>query len=277
MLDRFLARPNYFPFRKLFWKYWYNSFAYNTFNSNVEIDFMNYGYAELDSEVNLLTTPNFLNQGEHYCLQLYHYVASAIPLEGLDVIEIGCGRGGGTEYIKRCFKPKSMTGVDFARGNIDLCQKKYSVPQLEFYTGDAESLSFEKDAFDVVINIESSHCYGNEELFFREAYRVIRPGGYFLFADFRPQEAISATKEKLKLAGFELVKEQIITDNVVKSLDLDHQRKLQLILEKSPKYIRGMSKWFSANQGTPVYQAFKNKELEYFYYVLQKPAIAVSN
>ena len=51
--------------------------------------------------------------------------------------------------------------------------------------GDAENLPFEDNSFDAIINVESSHCYGNVEQFLREVHRVLRPGGDFLFVDLR--------------------------------------------------------------------------------------------
>jgi ubiquinone/menaquinone biosynthesis C-methylase UbiE len=268
MFKKFLARPNYFPFRRLFWKVWYNRFASDY--TEVDIACMNYGFAELDS----LEKPLILDaadEEERYCFQLYHHVASAISLEGLDVLEVGCGRGGGSNYIRHSFNPKSMTGVDYAESNIELCKKKFPSEQLNFCVGDAESLSFDRDSFDAVVNVESSHCYGNEEIFFAEVFRVLRPGGYFLFTDFRPQEAINLTKERLKNAGFEMIKEEIITANVLQSMNLEEERKIKTIHDKNPRYIHKISKWFVAVQGTPIYEAFKNREQEYFCYCLQKP------
>ena len=46
-------------------------------------------------------------------------------------------------------------------------------------------LPFPDASFDVVINVESSHCYGHVDRFFAEVARVLRPGGWFLYTDFR--------------------------------------------------------------------------------------------
>src|SRR5690349_1400475 len=59
--------------------------------------FMNYGYAALDDRPAFLTlrAEDLLNR---FCIQLYHHVASAVDLTGRDVLEVGCGRGGGAAY-----------------------------------------------------------------------------------------------------------------------------------------------------------------------------------
>ena len=66
---------------------------------------------------------------------------------------------------------------------------------LSFEVGDAENLASADGAFDVVANIESSHCYGNIPRFTREVARVQGddPGK-------GPQVETSAVKRRAKLA-----------------------------------------------------------------------------
>ena len=42
----------------------------------------------------------------------------------------------------------------------------------------------------MVINVESSHCYGNFPKFVDEVYKVLKPGGIFAITDFRSTEEI---------------------------------------------------------------------------------------
>ena len=59
---------------------------------------MNYDYAELDgSELDLHDHP----EKDRYFIQLYHYVAAAVELNGKKVLEVGSGRGGGASYVAR--------------------------------------------------------------------------------------------------------------------------------------------------------------------------------
>src|SRR5258708_14045516 len=55
---------------------------------------------------------------------------------------------------------------------------------VEFVGGDAENLPFAKASFDVVINVESAHCYGSIDRFLAEVHRVLRSSGRLAFADF---------------------------------------------------------------------------------------------
>jgi ubiquinone/menaquinone biosynthesis C-methylase UbiE len=267
MLNSFIARPNNYPFRRFFWRNFYNAFASKY--AEIDIVFMNYGYLDLSPNAEQLRL-NIADEEERYCLQLYHHVAGAVSLEGLDVLEVGCGRGGGASYIKRYLKPKTMTGVDFSRRNIEFCQNHHFVSQLNFTLGDAESLPFNDSLFDAVVNVESSHCYGSCERFFAEVFRVLRPNGNFLFTDFRPKEVVDKTTQQLIDAGFKIIKAEKITPNVLKSMDLQNDRKLKIINQSIPKYLHIFANWFAASAGTPVYEALKDGTLEYVSYTLQK-------
>jgi ubiquinone/menaquinone biosynthesis C-methylase UbiE len=267
ILNNFIARPNDYPFRRFLWKTWYNLFASNF--GNIKIAFLNYGYTDLQPDAKQLELSSY-EEKERYCIQLYHHVANAISLFGLDVLEVGCGRGGGSSYITRYLHPRTMTGIDISESNISFCQKYHSVPKLTFRVGDAESLPFDDCSFDTIVNVESSHCYGSMERFFTQVFRVLRPNGHFLFADFRPKDAIDKTTKLLEASGFKILKSEIITPNILKAMDLENERKLAIINQDIPKHLHIVANWFAGCQGTPVYEAFKNRNLEYLCYVLQK-------
>jgi ubiquinone/menaquinone biosynthesis C-methylase UbiE len=235
---------------------------------------MNYGYAELDASAQPLRLDN-ADEKERYCLQLYDQVAGAAPLKDLEVLEVGCGRGGGASYMMRYLKPMSLTAIDFSRRNINMCQRRYSLPGLTFQMGDAEALQFKPESFDAVVNVESSHCYSNEERFFSEAFRVLRCGGHFLFADFRPAEQVALMEDRLRNVGFAFIEKKVINPNVAQALALDHERRLEVLSTyKEPifqRYFSDSSKTFSGNKDTPIYDDIKANRLTYFRYVLRKP------
>ena len=253
--------------KRSLWRMWYQYLTTN--DEDADLLFMNYGFANLDSNAKKL----FLKGSDEkyrFCIQLYRHVVSSVNLREKDVLEVGCGRGGGSSHIVKHLKPKSMTGIDFSEKAIDFCNRYYSIDGLSFSHGDAESLPFEENTFDVVVNVESSHCYGYMEHFLREVYRVIRPNGYFLFADFRSKDKIFSLREQLKNSGFELLKEEIITPNVLRALELGHESKLGLIQQKAPKVLHKPLESFIGIKGSKIYESLRMKEVEYLNYVLQK-------
>jgi len=244
--------------------YWYVSRS----DKNGELSFLNYGYVNGNGKLKLKEE----DEGNRYSIQLYNHVATSanIRLDGLDVLEVGCGRGGGSSYIARYLKPEFMTGVDLCDRAVRFCRKHHSVDGLSFSHGDALDLSFEDNGFDAVINVESSHHYADMDLFLREVYRVLKPGGYFLFADLREKGLVDSLREQLSDSGMKVIKEEMITPYVLKSLDLDSERKQEIINRLAPRFLHGAAKDFAAVKGTKPYEAIATGRKEYVHFVLQK-------
>ncbi len=234
-----------------------------------DVAMMNYGYAPLGEP----GTPLELaaeEEANRYGIALYHRVAGAVDLRGKDVLEIGCGRGGGAAFIKRQFAPRSVTGVDFAEKAIAFCRRRYAIDGLQFVTGDAERLTFPEASFDAVVNVESSHCYPHFDRFVQEVKRVLRPTGHFLFADFRPQPAVESLRDQLRLSGLTMVEEERITPNVVRALDLDTERRVAFAQRHIPGPLRDIFNDFAGVRGSQAYQEFQSAKTEYLRFVLQK-------
>jgi len=254
-------------FRRLMIRLWYESLV--VLDREREITFMNYGYSGLGPDSNEMALDNG-ETANRYCIQLYHHVAGGIDLKGKDVIELGSGRGGGASYISRYLQPRSMIGIDISRKAIEFCNNYYSIDGLSFSHGDAENLPLADSTADVIINLESSHCYGSMTRFLSEVYRVLRPDGYFLFSDHRDRDKLSLLADQLKDSGLTLVREEDITLNVVRALELDDDRKKRLIGQKCPKLLRREAEEFAAMKGTRAYQSFKTGYSRYLSFVLHK-------
>lgn len=232
--------------------------------------FLNYGYVELGPLPNKLELlPE--DETDRLSIQLYHHVAGAVELRGLDLLEVGCGRGGGSSYIRRYLKPNSVTGIDLAQEAIDFCQSYYKLDGLRFFDGDAERLEFADESFDAVVNLESSHCYGDVDKFLSEVRRVLRPGGYFLFADLRLSEGLPLLESQLKNSGLEILKTQFITANVVKAMGLESEKKSSLIERFAPRLMQPFGRIFAGVKGSSTLTTLASGERVYKSFVLRKP------
>lgn len=232
--------------------------------------FMNYGFKPLDPAA----PPIFLDsrdEPDRLCIQLYHQVAAAIDLKGAEVLEVGSGRGGGSHYIARYLHPKSMTGLDLASRAVDLCNRQCRAPNLRYVQGDAMNLPFPDESFDAVINVESSHCYPDFKRFLCEVARVVRPGGWFLFADLRGGNGMAKLQQTLREGPLEVVQEEMITPNVLVSLDESSDAKEELIRSNVPRWIKAHFNNFAAVRGTRVYEDFVNGHYQYLRAALRKP------
>jgi len=235
-----------------------------------QIALMNYGYVPLDSgdPVPILTD---VEEKDRCALQLYHAVAGAVDLAGKDVLEIGCGRGGGAVYIATRLGPRSVTGVDLCKSSIAYCRTRYDVSNLTFEQGDAEALTFPDASFDAVVNIESSHCYNRSEDFLDAVARVLRPGGYFLFADFRIERGLEQFGDLMRERGLEIIEDVNINPNVFAALERDSDRKCEYILSKVPRRRHAQFLVFAAVEGTDIYNGVRDGTVIYGRIVARKP------
>jgi len=249
---------------------WYDYLS--ALDTGTSMLFMNYGYTELNHKTDELEL-EANDEEDRYSIQHYHHVASPMDWLGLEALEVGCGRGGGCSYLKRYLQPKSMIGMDISANAIGFCSRNYSMEGLSFLRGDAEALPFADHAFDVIINLESSHCYANVEIFFREVFRVLKPGGHFLYADFRKSEEIDNWRAQLENAGLELLQGENITPNVARSLDLDHDRKHKLINQYIPRILHRPFNAIAGMKGSRfIYGSFKSGDKIYMSFALRRPA-----
>jgi SAM-dependent methyltransferase len=250
------------------WAYraWYHQLA--RLDRHGEVTYTNYGFDWPDGE----PQPRLHEDDEPHRLgiQLYHHVATAVDLAGRDVLEIGCGRGGGASYIARYLEPRSTTGLDLDGGAVKFCRRNHCAPGLRFRRGSSEALPFPAGSFDAVVNVESSHCYGSMHTFLRQVHRVLRPDGHFLLADFRSRERVGILRGQFARAGFRIERERAITANVFAALARDNDRKLALIHRRVPYPLRAVFNQFAATEGTPTWEAFRTGSWEYLSFVLRR-------
>lgn len=235
--------------------------------------FLNYGFAALEEPYTTLDLPED-QVDDRTGMQLYNHIASAVELKGLEALEVGCGRGGGTSFVFDRLGLRRMVGVDLAERAVADASRIYGRPGLTYEVGDAENLRFNNESFDAVLNVESSHCYPNMDRFLAEVFRVLRPGGHLLIADLRPAEDVGEFRSFLVDSGLEIVVEEDITANVVKALEIDSDRRVAMIESTAPKASWAQMKDFAGVAGTPGFGRFADREVLYTRFVARRPAPA---
>jgi ubiquinone/menaquinone biosynthesis C-methylase UbiE len=248
----------------------YNLISYFDLGDN--LTFMNYGYISFDSNSPALS---LLPEDEKYRfqIQMYDHIAGQIDWDGKEALEVGSGRGGGAAYIKRHFQPKSMTGVDLSDRAVAFCSRHHSgVDGLRFIQGDAEALKFPDESFDIIINVESSLYYPNVETFFKQVDRILKPDGYFLYADMRFLEEVENWRSQLMATGLELLSEQDVTRNAKRALSLNQEYRRGLIKKYVPGVFRLIFYRFGGADGGRLADDIPGHgERVYKIFVLRKP------
>jgi ubiquinone/menaquinone biosynthesis C-methylase UbiE len=228
---------------------------------------MNYGYHAHDFSPPLQAS----DENERYPIHLYHHVATQIDIADKTVLEVGSGRGGGASYLMRYLNPESYVGIDISEMAVDLCNKIHHLENLSFQIGDSENIPFEDGTFDIILNVESSHCYGNMDQFMSEVTRVLKPGGHFLWCDLRPGNSREKTNSHFANSGLQLINKNDITKNIIVALEKMSAGRKSAIKSRVPRFVRNIFESYAGVKGSRVHDSFINGDLIYLSAAMQKP------
>jgi SAM-dependent methyltransferase len=242
--------------QKWAWRRVYNLLS--RFWRDADWRFMNYGFVPGGAPFPL--EPE--DEPERVFIGLYSQAVEGLPMAGLRVLEVGSGRGGGSRYIARYHAPASVVGLDYSPATVARAKSlNADTPSLSFQVGDAERMPFADGSFDVVVNIESSHCYADVPAFAREVARVLAPGGWFTFADMRARASLGDLDRQLAAPGLEKVAERDLSAGVVAALDAAEARKHERIGQL--RLMRRFMSEFSGSKGSTLYKGLARGQVAY--------------
>ena len=129
---------------------------------------------------------SFVNSVSH-SQQVSHYAEKLLKLTdfkaGQKYLDVGCGNGAAPIYLARTYHLE-VTGVDVDPDQIRLAQEQSAgLKGTQFLAVDGGRLPFEAGEFEIVFTNKVTHHipYWREVL--AEMLRVLKPGGYFIYAD----------------------------------------------------------------------------------------------
>lgn len=104
------------------------------------------------------------------------------PLEGLRILDIGCGGGLLSEPL--CRMGATMVGADASETNIGIASTHAREGDLDidYRATTAESLAEAGEQFDVVLNMEVVEHVADVDLFIQACASMVKPGGLMIVA-----------------------------------------------------------------------------------------------
>jgi len=176
----------------------------------------------------------------------------------LQILEIGSGTGAGANLISsRILKNARYTALDMQAAGTATCRRKHSwdpvkgrgnVTCVHAPKGvttsspviDQNGHKMPSASMDIVIvcetHIAAENLGAEEEAIFAEIYRVLKPGGLFLWGNALPSRLWAVAPAHLAAQGFEQLSSNNVTAAAVRARDLDAPRVNAFVESLREKY-----------------------------------------
>ncbi len=98
-----------------------------------------------------------------------------LKIRDAKILEVGCGTGWLSAKLSEFGK---VTAVDIGKKIIEIAQVNY--PQIDFRSGDVETLDLPVNSFDVIVTSQVLAHVADQPVFVRRLAQLLKPGGFLL-------------------------------------------------------------------------------------------------
>ncbi|MEL7278448.1 MAG: methyltransferase domain-containing protein [Pseudomonadota bacterium] len=241
---------------------WPTGGLYSTFN---------FGVAPADPDI----VPSDSVAEDRFQLQLYRDLFGFGRQAGLSdrpirLVEVGAGIGGGLDALRREAEFAGLIGIEPARTACWMGRRRFGV---DLRPKTAEATGLPDAASDVLMVIDSVSAFPDVPGFFREAARVLAPGGLLLLAIQTPNPETDLppwVRVFGQRAGLDFVAERSISEEVRTALIEDQPRRGRMV-RRVPFFLRSYARELFALEGSVRYGQVVARERSYFLAALRKP------
>jgi ubiquinone/menaquinone biosynthesis C-methylase UbiE len=101
------------------------------------------------------------------------------------LLDAGCGQGKSFQHLRQTFAPQRLIGVDADPHSLSLSNEEAmrQCMDVELIGSDCATLSVPDSSVDLLFCHQTFHHLVEQERALAEFYRVLKPGGYLLFAE----------------------------------------------------------------------------------------------
>ncbi|MCH4879007.1 MULTISPECIES: class I SAM-dependent methyltransferase [unclassified Pseudomonas] len=101
------------------------------------------------------------------------------------LLDAGCGQGKSFQLLHQTFAPQRLTGLDADPHSLELSREEAARQciEVELIGSDCASIQLPDASVDLLFCHQTFHHLVEQDLALAEFYRVLKPGGYLLFAE----------------------------------------------------------------------------------------------
>ncbi|GAB4214201.1 MAG: class I SAM-dependent methyltransferase [Synechococcales cyanobacterium] len=133
---------------------------------------------------------------EDHILPLLPGIPEALA-QGIDVLDVGCGRGKTLLKLAQLFPNSRFRGYDLNHDTVDFANAeaaRHQVANLHYVVQDTTQFD-EPESYDLITTFDAVHDQAHPDQVLRNIYRALRPQGVYLMQDIRATTDVSGNMD----------------------------------------------------------------------------------